>query len=95
VKTERLLFQINPPDFVKDFIQADGETWNPWLQRQPGFFNKTSRILPGGAVEILIHWASLADAQRASKKQEEMKHVDYMLRSRSPARYTLVQSSFI
>lgn len=95
MKIERLLFRVTPPEFAKDFIQADGETWNPWLQRQKGFLNKTSRILPGGMVEFLLHWANLEDTKRASNKKEEMKHIDYMLRSRSPGRYTLIQSSFL
>lgn len=95
MKTERLLFQVHPPEFSKDFIQADSEVWNPWLVRQKGFLNKTSRVVSKGQVEILIHWASKEDAEKASKKESEMLMVDRLLKARSPGRFNLVQSSFI
>lgn len=93
MKTERLLFQVSPPDMVKDFMLADSEVWNPWLQRQPGFLNKTQRVASKGLVEILVFWNSEKDLEQASKKKNELAVVENILRSRSPARYYLVSSS--
>lgn len=93
MRIERLLFQVNPPEMVKDFILADAEVWNPWLQRQPGFMNKTQRVVSKGMVEILVFWKSGEDLEKASKKKNELATVENILRSRSPARYTLVSSS--
>lgn len=90
---ERLLFKVSPPEFSKDFLQADSDVWNSWLQRQPGFITKTSRVLPKGEVEVLVHWTSQSALDRASSKKEEHKFVDQLLRSRSPGTYHLIQSS--
>lgn len=90
---ERLLFRVSPPDFAKDFIQADSEVWNSWLQRQPGFLNKTAKLLAKGEVEVLIHWTSESALGKAAAKKEEHKFVDQLLRSRSPGTYHLIQSS--
>lgn len=95
MKIERLLFQINPPEFTKDFLQADSEVWNPWLHRQKGFLNKTTRIIPGGLVEILIHWASEAALEKASQKKTEISMVERVMRSRSPGTYNLIQSMIL
>lgn len=91
--TERLLYQVEPKDFVKDFIQADADVWNPWLKQQRGFLNKTSRILGSNQVEFLIHWASRGDLDRASSKTDEIKMVEYLLRQRSPGSHNLILSS--
>jgi hypothetical protein len=91
VHVERLLFQVLPWDYVKDFIQADAEVWTPWLQRQPGYITKTNRILPSGQVEFLIHWMTKADRQRA-ETQPDIKAVQGLLRKRSPGVYRLISS---
>jgi len=93
MKIERLLFQVEPKEFVKDFLKADAEVWNPWLQRQSGFLNKTSRIIGGNQVEFLIFWRSEDDLKKASSKVAELKVVDNMLRQRSPGRFFLLHSS--
>lgn len=91
--TERLLYQVEPKEFVKDFMQADADVWNPWLKQQPGFLNKTSRILGSNQVEFLIHWASPRDLERASSKTGEIETVNYMLKQRSPGSHHLIHSS--
>lgn len=93
MKIERLLFRVYPAGMEKDFILADAEVWNPWLQRQPGFLNKTQRVVSSGMVEILVFWRSPEDLNRAKAKKEELKFADQMLKSRSPARYTLISSA--
>ncbi len=93
MKIERLLFQVEPKEFVKDFLKADAEVWNPWLQRQSGFLNKTSRIIGSNQVEFLIFWKSENDLKRAKNKVEELKVVDNLLRQRSPGRFFLLHSS--
>lgn len=93
MRIERLLFQVDPPEMVKDFMLADAEVWNPWLQRQPGFLNKTQRVVSKGLVEILVFWKSDSDLGKASEKKSELATVENILRSRSPARYTLVSSN--
>lgn len=92
---ERLLFKVSPAEFAKDFVQADGEVWNPWLQRQPGYLNKTSKLLPNGEVEVLVYWTSQSALNKASSKKEEHKFVDQLLKTRSPGTYQLIQSSTI
>jgi uncharacterized protein (TIGR03792 family) len=88
---ERLIFQVLPWVYVKDFIQADAEVWTPWLQRQPGYVTKTHRILPGGQVEFLIHWKSKADRE-AAKHQPDIQAVEGLMRLRSPGNYRLIAS---
>lgn len=88
---ERLLFQVSPPEFVKDFIQADNEVWTPWLRLQPGFITKTHRILPNGQVEFLIHWRDKKDRERAAQRPE-IDAVQNLLRQRSPGVYRLIAS---
>lgn len=88
---ERLLFQVSPPEFVKDFIQADGEVWTPWLRLQPGFITKTHRVLPNGQVEFLIHWRDKKDRERAEARSE-ISAVQNLLRQRSPGIYRLIAS---
>jgi hypothetical protein len=92
MKIERLLFKVNPPDMVKDFLLADAEVWNPWLKRQKGFINKTQRIVSRGIVELVIFWTSESDLKRAGEKKDEMRVIDKLLEGRSPARYTLLKS---
>lgn len=90
---ERLTFQIHPSEFVKDFIQADREVWDPWLRRQPGFIKKVSEIKGNGQVELLIFWRGLDSMKKASLKKEEMEVVDKLLRMRAPGYYRLVLST--
>lgn len=92
---ERLLFKVSPAEFAKDFLQADSEVWNTWLRRQPGFLNKTSRLLPHGEVEILVYWTSQAALSKAAAKKQEQQFVDQLLKSRSPGTYQLIQSSVL
>lgn len=92
MKVERLTFQVNPPDYSKDFMLADAEVWNPWLKRQPGFINKTSRIVGNGLVELTLIWKDKDSLDKASGKTEEMGRVKRMMDSRFPGSYTLVLS---
>jgi hypothetical protein len=91
--TERLLYQVEPKEFVKDFMQADADVWNPWLRQQQGFLNKSSRVIGPNQVELLLHWVSQGDLDRASSKTDEIKMVDYLLRQRSPGSHHLIHSS--
>lgn len=93
MKIERLLFQVSPADYAKDFLAADAEVWNTWLKRQPGFLNKTSRIVSSGMVELLIFWKSEQDMKKAASKKEEMKVVESMMKQRYPGNHRLVMSS--
>jgi uncharacterized protein (TIGR03792 family) len=93
MKIERLLYQVRPAEFAKDFLQADAQVWTPWLQRQKGFLNKTTRIMPQGQIELLIFWASAEDKTRAEGKKQELKQVENLMKSRAPGVYHLVQSS--
>ena len=95
MKIERLLYQVRPAEFAKDFLQADAQVWTTWLQRQRGFLNKTSRIMPQGMIEILIFWSTASEQAKAAGKKDEMKIVDNLMRSRSPGTYKLVQSSSV
>lgn len=93
MKIERLLFQVEPKEFVKDFIKADAEVWNPWLQRQKGFLNKTSRIISSNQVELLIYWKSEQYLEKAASKTAEIAMINNMLKGKSPARFILIHSS--
>lgn len=93
VKIERLTFQVNPPEYTKDFLMSDSEVWNPWLKRQPGFLNKTSRLVGNGLVELTIFWKSGEGLKGAEAKTQEREMVEAMMRQRFPGTYTLVMSS--
>lgn len=92
MKIERLVFQVRPLEYSKDFLQADAEVWNPWLKRQPGFLNKTSRIM-GQEVELLLFWKDEGSLSAASEKANEMDQVERKMNERFPGSYTLVSSS--
>lgn len=93
MKIERLLFQVSPSDYSKDFLIADSEVWNPWLKRQPGFLNKTSRIVSPGAVELLIFWKSERCMKDAGSKVQEIKNLGNLMKQRFSGNYRLIQSS--
>jgi hypothetical protein len=92
VKIERLTFKIWPPEFVKDFLQVDNEVRTPWLQRQPGFMNKTSEFKANGEVSILIFWKSDSDWFEAKSKVLELESVERLLKQRSPGFFRLISS---
>ena len=93
MKIERLTFQVNPPEYSKDFLIADSEVWNPWLKRQPGFLNKTSRIVGNGMVELSLFWKDVDSVKKASGKVGELDMVKKLMGDRFPGTYTLVLSS--
>lgn len=93
MKIERLLFQVNPPEFAKDFILSDSQVWNPWLVRQPGFIRKEHRIPSRGLVEVLVFWKSIDDMHKAAEKHQEIETVEAMMRNRTPGTYRLMSSS--
>lgn len=90
MRTERLTFQVFPWDFAKDFLMVDAEVWNPWLKRQPGFLNKTNRIVGNGLVELNIFWKDQESLDRASA--QDFTHLDKMMRDRSPGSFRLISS---
>ncbi len=67
MEIERLSFIITPEDRVQDFLNADREVWEPWLQQQRGYLRKTAQIYPGGRVDLRIFWASKRDWDNAAK----------------------------
>lgn len=67
MEIERLSFIITPEDRVNDFIAADKEVWEPWLQQQRGYLRKTAQVYPGGRVDLRIFWASKRDWDNAAK----------------------------
>lgn len=95
MKIERLVFQVRPLEYSKDFLQADAEVWNPWLKRQPGFLNKTSRIVRDGLVELSIFWKDEDSVDKASEKIKEMEMIKKFMGDRFPGSYTLVLSSLL
>ena len=67
MEIEKLSFVITPADRVNDFIAADREVWEPWLQQQRGYLRKTAQIYPGGRVDLRVFWASKRDWDKAAK----------------------------
>jgi hypothetical protein len=92
VVIERLLFQLSTPEWVQDFINADNQVWLPWLQRQPGFIQKTHQVYPGGQVETLLFWKNKASWDRAASSPE-LPTIDLMFRNRIGSIYYLVRAS--
>ena len=92
-KVERMLFQVTPHSYAKDFLLADAEVWNPWLKRQVGFLNKETRVVGNGLVELVLFWKDQGSLDKAAAKRAEMLVVDQMMKQRSPAAYTLVSST--
>lgn len=95
MKVERLTFQVVPWAFAKDFLQVDSEVWNPWLKRQPGFLNKTSRLLENGMVELNIFWKDADSVDRAASKKSEMLYINSLMRNRCPGQFSLVSSMVV
>ena len=80
MEIEILKFQVIPEDRTDDFIDADAEVWNPWLQQQRGYLRKTATVYPGGIVHLRIYWASKREWDAAAKKSE-IPAIDVRLRS--------------
>lgn len=70
MEIETLRFRVIPEDRTDEFIDADAEVWNGWLQGQRGYLRKTANIYPGGIVHLRIYWASKRDLDKASKSPE-------------------------
>ena len=70
MEIERLSFIITPKDRVDDFIKADKEIWEPWLQQQRGYLRKHYQRYPTGRCDIRIFWASQRDWDNAAKSPE-------------------------
>jgi len=81
MEIERLSFLIIPEDRVDDFVDADAEVWNPWLQQQRGYIRKTAQFYPGGRVDLRIYWASKRDLESASK-DPQIPALDVKLRAK-------------
>ena len=70
MEIELLKFQVIPEDRTDDFIDADAEVWNIWLQGQRGYLRKTANVYPGGLIHLRIYWASKRDLDKAAKSPE-------------------------
>lgn len=81
MEIELLKFQVVPEDRTDDFIDADAEVWNSWLQGQRGYLRKTANVYSGGIVHLRIYWASKRDLDAAAKSPE-IPALDVRLRSR-------------
>jgi len=81
MEIELLKFQITPEDRTDEFIKADAEVWNSWLQGQRGYLRKTANVYPGGIIHLRVYWASKRDLEKASKSPE-IPALDVRLRSR-------------
>jgi len=89
---QRLIFQVQPPEFSKDYLKADSEVWNPWLQRQPGFLKKDTTYTANGQVTITNFWRSAEDFNQMVLKQDELAKVGKMMENRSPGTARLITS---
>ena len=81
MEIERLSFLVIPEDRTDDFIDADAEVWNPWLQSKRGYIRKTATVYPGGRVDLRIYWASARDLRKAAK-DPEIPALDVRLRAK-------------
>jgi hypothetical protein len=70
MEIERLSFLVTPKDRLDDFIKADTEIWEPWLQQQRGYLRKTYQRYPTGRVDIRIYWDSKKNLDQAAKSPE-------------------------
>ena len=80
MEIERLSFIVSPEDRVEDFINADQQVWEPWLQQQKGYLRKTATCYPGGRVDLRIFWDSKKNLKKASESPE-IPAMDVKLRS--------------
>jgi len=80
VKIELLKFQITPPERTQEFIKADEQVWDPWLQQQRGYLRKAYQIYPNGIIHLRIFWATQRDLAAASKSPE-IPAIDVRLRA--------------
>jgi uncharacterized protein (TIGR03792 family) len=87
VEIERLSFIVTPENRVDDFIAADKEVWEPWLQQQRGYLRKTVQVYPGGRVDLRIFWASKRDWDKAAK-DPMIPALDVQLKSKFLGVYT-------
>ena len=67
---ERLSFMVSPDYKTDDFIDADAEVWNGWLQQKRGYLRKTATVYPGGRVDLRVYWDSQKNLDAASKDPE-------------------------
>lgn len=81
MQIELLKFQVIPDDRTDDFIEADAEVWNGWLQQQRGYLRKTANVYPGGIVHLRVYWASKRDLDKAARSPE-IPALDVRLRAR-------------
>ena len=70
MEIETLKFRVIPEDRVDEFIDADAEVWNSWLQQQRGYIRKIAQVYPGGIVHLRIYWYSKKNLEKASKSPE-------------------------
>ena len=70
MEIETLKFRVIPEDRVDEFIDADAEVWNSWLQQQRGYIRKIAQVYPGGIVHLRIYWDSKKNLEKASKSPE-------------------------
>ena len=70
LKIERMSFLVQPPEKVKDFVDADEQMWGPWLRQQRGFIQKTVTTHPGGRVELHIFWDDKQSQVNAANNPE-------------------------
>ena len=87
MEIERLSFVVTPESRVDDFIAADKEVWEPWLQQQRGYLRKTAQVYPGGRVDLRIFWASKRDWDKAAK-DPMIPALDVQLKSKFLGVYT-------
>ena len=80
MKIELLKFQITPPERAQEFIKADEQVWNPWLQQQRGYLRKAYQSYPNGIVHLRLFWATQRDLAAASKSPE-IPAIDVRLRA--------------
>ena len=90
MEIERLSFVITPEDRVEDFINADRDVWEPWLQQQKGYLRKTATVYPGGRVDLRIFWDSKKNLEKAAKSPE-IPALDVKLRSQFLGVYQRLQ----
>ena len=77
---ELLKFQVIPEDRTDEFIEADAEIWNGWLQQQRGYLRKTATVYPGGIVHLRVYWDTQKNLDAASKNPE-LPAIDVKLRA--------------
>jgi hypothetical protein len=89
---ELLTFVVYPPTTVEDFITADRNIWNPWLQRQLGFLHKTVTVHDKGeTIDLRIFWKDKRCREIASQSLD-IPYLEATLRHTLQGQYHLVRS---